>query len=185
MDYLCSQWTPNAKNKFFMLDWSIYTFFVRNRGWKRETVQIMIFVHVCLTWIKVEQTRFETWITWNYVNVVSLFHHSYLLKLMAYLCSQRTPIALIMHCMFDWSIYRLFVLNTDWKHDSLQMMIFVNIYPTCSMFRHKTRFETSVTRNDINGVSLFDLSYLITLMAYLCLQWAPNAQIKNFVIDLC
>jgi hypothetical protein len=158
---------------------------VLNRGWKLETVQIMIFVHVCLTWIIVEQTRFEMWITSNDVNGVRFFHHSYLLTLMAYLCSQRTPNALIIYCMFDWSIYRLFVLRTDWKPDSLQMMIFVNFYPTWSMFRHKTRFDTSVTRNDINGASMFDLSYLITLMAYLCLQWAPNAQIKNFMIDWC
>jgi hypothetical protein len=113
------------------------------------------------SWTK---TRFETWITRNDVNGVSLFHYSYLLSLRAYLCSQRTPNIKIMYIMFDWWIYRLFVLNTDWKRDSLQMMIFVTVYSTRSIVRQKPRFESSITQNDINGVSLSHLSYLITLM---------------------
>jgi hypothetical protein len=140
------------------------------------------FFHLIYSWTK---TRFETLITRNGVNSVSLFHHYYLLTLMAFLCSQRTPNFQIMYFMFDWSIYRLFVLNTDWKRDSLQMTIFVNIYKTWRMVRQKTRFDTSIIRNDINGVSLFHLSHLITLMAYLCLQWAPNVQINYFMIDWC
>jgi hypothetical protein len=183
---LCSQRTANIRINYFMFDWLIYTLFVLNRGWKQDSLQIMIFVYVCSTWSTVElKTRFETWITRNDVNGVSFFHHSYLVTLMAYLCSQQSPNIQIKYFMFEWSIYRLFVLNTDWKRDSLQMMIFVNIFSTWSMFRQKARFETSFISNDINGLSLFQLSYLITLTPYLCLQWAPNVQIKYFMIDWC
>jgi hypothetical protein len=95
------------------------------------------------------QTRFETWIIWNDVNGVRLFHFSYLITLMAYLYSQRTPNVQIKYFMFDWSIYRLFVLNTGWKRVFLQMMIFVNICSTCNMVELKARFETWMTRNDV------------------------------------
>jgi hypothetical protein len=60
---------------------------------------------------------------------------------MAYLCSQRTPNFQIKYFMIDWAIYRLFVLNTGWKRDSLQMMKFVNVCSTRSMVQVKTRFE--------------------------------------------
>jgi hypothetical protein len=49
----------------------------------------------------------------------------------------------------------------------------------------KTAFWDVNKKNDMNGVSLFHISYLITPMAYLCLQWAPNVQIKYFMIDWC
>jgi hypothetical protein len=49
----------------------------------------------------------------------------------------------------------------------------------------KTRFETWKTWNDVNGVSLFHLSNLITLMAYLYSQRKTNVQIKYFMIDWC
>jgi hypothetical protein len=96
-----------------------------------------------------------------------LFHLFYLITLMAYLCSQRTPKVEIMYFMFNWSIYRIFLLNTGWKLDSFQNMIFVNVCWTLSMVELKTRFEPWITRNDVNGVSIFHLSYLISLMAYL------------------
>jgi hypothetical protein len=125
----------------------------------------MIFVYVCSTWGIVElKTRFETWITWNGVNGVWLFHLSYLLTHMAYLWSQRTPNVPIKYFIFDWPIYRLFVLNTGLKRYSLQMMISENICSTWSMVQIKTRFDTSIRKNDVNGVSLFYLSYLITLI---------------------
>jgi hypothetical protein len=95
-----------------------------------------------------------------------LFHFSRLITLMAYPCSHRTTNVQIKFFMFDWSIYSPFVPNTGWKRDSLQMMIFVNFGLTLSMVELKTRFETWITRNDVNGVSLFHLSYLITLMAH-------------------
>jgi hypothetical protein len=117
------------------------------------------------------KTRFETWITRNVVNGISLLHISYLITVMAYLWSQWTPNVQIKCFMFDWSIYRLFVLYTAWKRDSHQMMKFVNVCWTWSMVRMKTRFETWLTRND---VSLFYFFYLIKLMAYLCSQRTPN-----------
>jgi hypothetical protein len=83
---------------------------------------------------------------------LSLFHLPYLVKHMAYLCSQRTPNVQFKCFMFDWSIYRLLVLNTGWKSDSLQI-IFVNVCMTWDMFELKTRFGTSITRNDVNGVN--------------------------------
>jgi hypothetical protein len=143
-----------------------------------------LFVYVCSTWSLVElKTRFVTWITRNDVNGVSLFKLSYLKTLMACLCSQRTRNVQINYFMFDWSIYRLFVLNTVWKRDSFQMMIFVNGCSTGSMVQVKTRFDASITRNDVYGVSLFHLSYLLTLMAYLFSQKAPSAQIIYFMLD--
>jgi hypothetical protein len=129
---------------------------VLNRLWKHVSLRIMIIVYVCLTWSIVElKTRFETWITWNAVNVVRLFHLIYLIKLMVYLCSQWKPNVQIKYCMFDCSIYRLFVLNTGWKRDSLQMMIIVNVCSTWSIVEFKSRFESWITRNDINSVTLF------------------------------
>jgi hypothetical protein len=101
-------------NQVFYDDWSIYRPFVQNRGWKRDSFQIKIFVYVCWTWSLVDlKTRFETWITRNEVNGVGLFHLSYLTTLMAYLCSQRTPNAQNLYFMFDWSIYRQFVIIGD------------------------------------------------------------------------
>jgi hypothetical protein len=126
--YLCSQWTPNVQIKYFMFDWPIYRLFERNRGWKRDSLHIMIFVYVSSTWSIVElKTRFETWIIKKDVNGVRLFHISYSVTLLAYLCSQTIPNIQIKYIIFDWSICRLFVLNTGWKRDSLQMMIIVNV----------------------------------------------------------
>jgi hypothetical protein len=116
MVYLCSQRTPNAQINYFMLDWSIYTLFVLNRGCKRDSLQITIFVHVCSKWSIVElKTCYETSITTNNLNGVSLIHHSYILTIMAYLATQRSPKDQIMYFMFDWSNWRLFLLNTYWK----------------------------------------------------------------------
>jgi hypothetical protein len=144
-------WTSNFQIKYFMCDWSIYSLFVLNRGWKRDSLQIMVSVYVSSTWSIFDlKTRFETWKTRNDVNGVSLLHLSYLITLMAYLWSQRTPNVQIKYFMFDWSIYRQFVLNTVWKPDSLQMMIFVNDSSTWWTVQLKTGFETWITRNDVN-----------------------------------
>jgi hypothetical protein len=99
------------------------------------------------------KTRFETLLTRNDVNGVRFIHLSYLTNLMAYLCSQRTPNVQIMFLMFDWSIHRLLVLNTSWKPDSPQIIIFANICFTLGMFEIKTRFEMWIKWN-VNGVSL-------------------------------
>jgi hypothetical protein len=157
---------------------------VRNRGWKRDSLQKMILIYVCSTWIIVElKLRFETWIRRNDVNGVSLFNLCYLLTLITYLYSHRTSNVQIMYFMFDWSIWRLFVLNMCWKRDSLQMMIFVNVWSTWSMVKLKTRFESSITRNDVKGVRMFNICYLLTLMIYMCSQRSPNVQIKYFMFD--
>jgi hypothetical protein len=100
---------------------------------------------------------------------------------MAYLSSQRTQDVQIMFFMFDRTIYRQFVPNTAWKRDSLQMMIFVNVCSTWSMVELKTHFEMWIKGNDVNGVSLFHLCYLIMLMFYLCSQWTSNLQMKYFM----
>jgi hypothetical protein len=79
----------------------------------------------------------------------------------------------------------IFVLNTAWKRDTHQMMIYVNVCSTCFMVEIETRFETWITRNDVNGLSLFLISYLITLMAHLCSQRTRNVQFKYFITDWC
>jgi hypothetical protein len=184
MVYLCSEWTLNVHIKYFMFDWSIYRLFVLNSGWKRDSLQLMIFVNVYSTRSIVElKTRFETCITRNDVNGVRWFHLSYIITLKDYLCAQMTSNVQIKYFKFDWSIYRLFVLNTAWKRDSLQMIIFVIFCSTWSMVQLKTRFESCITRNCVNGLRLFRASYLITLMVYLCSQWTPNVQIKYFMSD--
>jgi hypothetical protein len=85
--------------------------------------------------------------------------------------------------MFHWSAYKLFVLNTGWNRDSLQMMIFVNVCPTWSMVPLKRRFQTSITWNDVYGVSFFHLYYLIPLTAYLYSQRTPYARTNYFMLD--
>jgi hypothetical protein len=164
-----------------MCDWSIFTLFVLNRGWKRDSLQIMKFVYVCSTWVKFElKTHFEMRITRNVVNGVRLFHFSYLITLVAYLCSQLTPDIQNKNFMFDCSIFPLFVLNRAWERYSIQIIIFVYVSSTLKLVELKTCFESWKTRSDQNGVSLFHLTYLITLVAYLCWKWTPNVQINCF-----
>jgi hypothetical protein len=123
---------PNVQIKYFMFDWYIYRLFVLNRGRKPDSFQIMICVHNCATWSIVEfKTRFETWITWNYVNSVCLFHLSYLITLRAYLCSQWTPIVHIKYFMFDLYIQTISAKKA-WKRDCLEIMFFVYNCSTCS-----------------------------------------------------
>jgi hypothetical protein len=144
---MCSRTTQNVQIKDFKFDWSIYRLLVLNRGWKRDSLQMMIFVYVCTTWGIVElKTRFETWITRNGIKSVSLFHLPNLITLMAYLCSQQTSNFQIKYFKLDWSIYRIFVLNTACKRDVLQIMIFVNVCSSWSMKQLKTPFETWITK---------------------------------------
>jgi hypothetical protein len=113
------------------------------------------------------KTRFETWITRNDVNGVSLFQLSYVIILMAYLCSEWAQHVQTNYFMFDWSIYRIFVLNRFRKLESLQIMVFVYLCSSWGIVELIMHFETWITRNDVKGVSLFHLSYVITLTAYL------------------
>jgi hypothetical protein len=88
-------------------------------------VQMMIFVDICPPWSMVElQTRLEEWISTNAINGVSLFHLSYLITLMVYFCSEWKTNVEIKYFIFDWSIYRLFVINRVSKRYSLHIMIF-------------------------------------------------------------
>jgi hypothetical protein len=168
---MCSQRTSNYKIEYFMFDWSIHRLFVLNRDWKRISLQIMIFVYICSTCGIVQlKTRFVLWITRNCVNGVILFHLYYLINLMAYMCSQWTPNVQMKYFIFDWLINRLFVLNTGWKLDSLQMMIVEIVCSTLCIVQLKTRFVKWTTTNNVFGVNLFHLSYLLTLMVYLCSQ---------------
>jgi hypothetical protein len=163
----------------------MYRLFVLNRGWKRVYLQIMIFVYDSSTWDIVElKMRFESWITWNDLNGVGLFHLSYVISHIAYLFSQRTPHVKGEYFMFDWSIYTRFVLNRRWKHDYLEIVVMVNVCSQRSIVELKTLFETSITSYDVNGVSLVHFSHLIILMAYLCSQWTPNVQINYFIFVL-
>jgi hypothetical protein len=142
MDWLCSQGSPNSKNMNFMFDWTIYTRFVLNRPCKREYLEIVILVNVCSTWSFVElKTRFETRIKYD-VNGVSLFHFSHLITLTAYLCSQWSPNVQIKYFMYDWSIYRLFLLNRGWKPVSLQIMIYVYFCLIWGLVEVNSRFGT-------------------------------------------
>jgi hypothetical protein len=135
----------------------------------------MLFEYVCSTWSVFElKTRFEKWITRNDINGVSLFHFSYLITLMASLSSQRTLNVQIKFFMFDRSIYISFVPNTCWKQESLQIIIFVKVCSTWRIVELKMSFEKWIRRNDVNGISLFHLFYLLTLMAYLWSQRSPN-----------
>jgi hypothetical protein len=98
---------------------------------------------------------------------------------MVNLCSQRTPNVQMKYFMFDWTIYSSFVINRSLEsclfpyHDILKCLR--DMKYSCNSF------ETRITRNDLNGESLFHLPYLIKLKVYLCTQWKPNVQIKNFM----
>jgi hypothetical protein len=146
----------NCRSQVFMFHSSIYILFALNSACKRDCLLMMIFVNVCSTWIMVElNTRFETWITRNDVNGVILFHLSYLITLMAYLRSQSTPIVQIKYFTFDWSIYRILLLNRGCKRNTLTKDWFSYCFFVMKHSWNNTRFEASITRNDVNSVSCF------------------------------
>jgi hypothetical protein len=138
--------------------WLVYMncIFGLNTAWKIHTLQMMILVNVCSTWIMVEiKTRFDTWITRNDIKGLILFNLSYLITFMPYLCSQWSPKFKIKYFVFDWSIYRLSVLNRAWKRVSIRIIIFLYSCSTWGLIELKTRNVAWITRNDVNGVSLF------------------------------
>jgi hypothetical protein len=81
------------------------------------------------------------------------------------------------------SIYRLFVIDRGWKRDSLQIMIFVYVFSTWDILELRTRFETWIEWNVVNGLSLVHPPYLISLLPYMCSQRVPNDQINYFIFD--
>jgi hypothetical protein len=101
------------------------------------------------------------------VKCESLYHFSFLITLMAYVCSKRIPNVQMKYFMADCFIYRPFVINTWWKLDSLQIKIYLNVCSTWSMAEVKTSFETWITWNDVKGVSLIHLLYVMTLNGFL------------------
>jgi hypothetical protein len=151
--------TKYPNQVFLMFVWTIYRPFLLNSGWKLNYVQIMIYVHVCSTWSIVKlKIPYETWITRNAVNGVSLVHLYNLITHIAYLCSQSIPNVQINYFIFDWSNNILLVLNRGWKHYSLEMVILVNVSSTFSVVLLTTRFESWITWNDVNGVSLIRIA---------------------------
>jgi hypothetical protein len=103
---------PNFQFKFFMFAWLIYSQFELNWGWKHDSFQKMILIYVRSTCsVVVLKTLFELWTARNDTNNVSLFHLSYLITHMAYMCSLWTPNVQIDYFMLECSIYVLLVLN--------------------------------------------------------------------------
>jgi hypothetical protein len=137
----------------------------------------MIFVNVCSTWSIVELIEFwdmnnKKWRKWFKVGFTFLISNTYGLPV----CTRGTKYP-------NQLLYNWLVLNRGWNRASQQIMIFENVCSTRSPVEFKKRFERWITRNKLNGVSLFNLTYLITLTAYLCSQWTPNVQIKCFMSD--
>jgi hypothetical protein len=115
-----------SPNQFFLLSLVDLQTICAKYGLETCFVQMMIFVDISSPWIMVEQkTHFEERISANDVNSVSLFQLPYLITLMDYLRSQWKSNVQIKFFMFDWSIYRLFVLNRGWKRENLQIMIYL------------------------------------------------------------
>jgi DNA-directed RNA polymerase subunit RPC12/RpoP len=96
--------------------------------------------------------------------------------------SQWAPKFQIKYFMFDSLIYRILVLISGWNRTHTNWR-YSYVCSTCSVVELKTRFETWITRNGLNGVNLFHLSYLITLTTYMYSQWAPNVQLNYFMFD--
>jgi hypothetical protein len=72
--YLCSLLVPMVQIRYFTFQWSIYTQFVLNKGWKLDSHQMIIFVYMRSTCSVVElKTRFERWIARTEVNGVYSF----------------------------------------------------------------------------------------------------------------
>jgi hypothetical protein len=112
-------------NPLFYVWLPVYILFVINTGWIRDSLQMLLYVNVCSTIKAFWDVNNKKWRIWcKFVSPLSLK------TFIAYLSSQTTPNFQIKYFMFDWSIYRLFVLNRGWKRDSLQIMIFVYIWST-------------------------------------------------------
>jgi hypothetical protein len=97
--------------------------------------------------------------------------------------SQWTPHVQLKYFMFDRLIYRLFVLSSTWKRDSLQIILFAYVCSTLGIVELKMSFVVWITRDDVICASFFHLSCLITLMANLCWKETPNIKMKYFMYD--
>jgi hypothetical protein len=109
--YLCSQWAPNVQMNYFMFNWSVCRLLVLNRCWKPISHQMMIFV--CYFDMQRSWTKNELWAVNNMKcrKWCKFFSPFNLIILTTYLCLQWAPNIHFMYFIFDWSIYRLLVLN--------------------------------------------------------------------------
>jgi hypothetical protein len=159
MSYLCSQRKPNVQIMYFVFRWSIYCLFVLNTAWKRYSLQMYV-VRKCFLDMKHGSTKNAFWDVNNkkwriWCKFVSpfLFNNAYGLPVL--IMDTKCPNEVF---MFDWSIYRLFVLNRGWKLDSLQIMTFL-CFPPWSIVELKTRFEKWITRNGVSIIYLVDMRH--------------------------
>jgi hypothetical protein len=121
-------------------------------------------IRKCLsTWSMVHlKVRFETSVTRNDVNGVSLFNLCYLITLLSYTTEIKCPNQVFYVWLVDLkSICAKYGLETCFTpNDDIRKCLLVMMHGSI-----ENACGTSITRNDVNGVSLFYLSYLITLMA--------------------
>jgi hypothetical protein len=181
-----SQWTPNVQMKYFIFDWSIYRLLVLNYVGKH--VSPNTYIRTCLLDRRVSWTKCVFWDAKNKKRrKFCKFRLSYLITHMAYLWSQRTPNVQIEYFMFDWSIYRLFVLNTTLKRDFLQMWIFVNVWSTRSMVHIKDAFWYVRNKKWIKWckfVSAFLFNNVYRLPVFTTDAKYPNQVFYIWLVDL-
>jgi hypothetical protein len=158
MAYLSYQGLPNVQNKYFVWLVDLHTIYgtYKQKTWFHTKNDIRIcLVDMRHVWsIK----RFLRRVKQEMTKMVFLFHISYLITLMAYLCSKWTPNVQIEYFMFVRSAE--YVLNTGWKRDS---------YPNDDTRKGLLDMKYSWTKNacwDVNNkkLRLFHISYLLTIM---------------------
>jgi hypothetical protein len=118
-------------------------------------------IRICLldmrhSWITnafwgVNNKKWRKW--WKFVSPL-LFNNSYGLPM--FTIDTKSP---------NQVLYYRLVLNRAWTRDSLQIIIIIYVYSSWTIVEFKTRFDSWISRNDLNGLSFFNLSMLITLMA--------------------
>jgi hypothetical protein len=119
----------------------------------------------------------KKWLTW------CMFNLPYLITLMAYLCSEWTPKVQSKYFVFHWSIYRLFVLDTVWKRDSLEMMNIRNCFqdikhvPTKNAFRDVNNKKWRIWYK-FDSPFLFNNPYGLPVLT-------KNTQYSNQVFYVC
>jgi hypothetical protein len=127
-------------------------------------------IRICLLDMQISWTKHaiwnlnrKKWRKWWKLVSISLFNNCFGAGHYAYMWSQWAPTFETMFCMFELSIYKLFVLNSSWKLDSQQMVLLLYLCSSWSVVDLQTRFKTWKARNDVNGVYWFHFSYLITV----------------------
>jgi hypothetical protein len=143
----------------------------------------MIFVNVSSTWSMVAlETRFGTWITRNVVNDVSLIHlflfnNTFGLPLLT--MGTKCPNQIFYVWLVDLQNISAKYWHETWN---LQKWYSCMLLDMKHCWNENT-FRDVNTRNDVNGVCFFHLSYLIIFMPYLCWQRTTNFQMEYFMFD--